>query len=256
MSLCKVCDLPDWDNEEFLSILDEIHLSFGRKSKHRKHWEFAQAIRGLKNLGCLTPDALALGVGAGCEHPIYYLANVIGKVHATDVYGTGDFEQTDAFGEMLIRPEKFAPFPYRQDHLVVQYMDGCDLKYPDNCFDIAFSFSSIEHFGGHQASSKALQEMARVLRPGGTAVITTEVILNNVSHPEFFLPDELSTFLVRPSGLNLVEEIDLTISQSLVDKPVDLSTDFSNVFPHIACKAGMVVFTSVLIFLQKPIDAK
>jgi hypothetical protein len=61
---------------------------------------------------------------------------------------------------------------------------------------------------------------------------------------------------VRPSGLNLVEEIDLRISQSLVDKPVDLSTDFSNVFPHIACKAGRVVFTSVLIFLQKSIDAK
>jgi SAM-dependent methyltransferase len=176
------------------------------------------------------------------------------KVHATDIYGIGDFEQTDAFSEMLVYPEKFAPFPYREEHLVVQYMDGCDLKYPDNCFDIAFSFSSIEHFGSHEASSKAVQEMARVLRPGGTAVITTEVILNNVSHPEFFLPDELYEFLVHPSGLKLVEDIDFTISQSLLEKPVDLSKDCLNVFPHILCQVGKVVFTSVLMFLQKSVN--
>jgi SAM-dependent methyltransferase len=254
MSLCKVCDLPDWENEEFLSILDELHLSFGRENKHRKHWEFAQGIYGLKKLDCLTPEATAIGVGAGREHPIYYLANVMAKVHATDIYGIGDFEQTDAFSEMLVYPEKFAPFPYRKEHLVVQYMDGCDLKYPDNCFDIAFSFSSIEHFGSHEASSKAVQEMARVLRPGGTAVITTEVILNNVSHPEFFLPDELYEFLVHPSGLKLVEDIDFTISQSLLEKPVDLSKDCLNVFPHILCQVGKVVFTSVLMFLQKSVN--
>lgn len=252
MRLCKVCDLIDWQNEEFLSTLDDLNLSFGRELKHRKHWEFAQAICGLKNLGCLTSNALAIGVGAGREHPLYYLANFIEKVHATDIYGMGDFEHTDAFSEMLVHPEKFAPFPYREAHLVTQYMNGCDLKYPSNCFDIAFSFSSIEHFGSHQAASQSVQEMARVLRPGGTAVITTEVIFNDVPHPEFFLPKELYDFLVHPSGLKLIEAIDFTISPSLLSKPVDLSKDCTNVFPHIVCQDGAVVFTSVIMFMQKP----
>jgi SAM-dependent methyltransferase len=256
MGLCKICDLCDWENEDFLSILDDLHLSFGRENKHRKHWEFAQAFYGLKRLNCLTPEAIALGVGTGCEHPIYYLANVIAKVHATDLYGQGGFAQTNAFAEMLVHPEKFAPFPYREERLVTQYMDGCDLKYPNNCFDIVFSFSSIEHFGSHEASSKAVQGMARVLRPGGIAVITTEVILNKIAHPEFFLPDELYDFLIYPSGLNLVEEIDFTISPSLLENPVDLSKDHSSFFPHIVCQAGEVVFTSVLMFLQKPLDDK
>jgi ubiquinone/menaquinone biosynthesis C-methylase UbiE len=97
--------------------------------------------------------------------------------------------------------------------------------------------------------------MARVLKPGGTMAITTEVILNDVPHPEFFVPEELYSALVRPSGLQLLEEIDFAISPTLVDNPIDLGTDTSNAFPHIVCKAGSVIFTSVIMFLQKLLDA-
>jgi len=250
--LCKLCDLVDWENAEFLDLLDKLHLSFGREQKHRKHWEFAQAILGLRRLGCVTPTALAIGVGAGNEHPIYYLANHVRKVHATDIYGSGAFAGINAMAEMLVHPERFAPFPYREDHLVTQYMDGRDLKYADGSFDFAFSLSSIEHFGGHPAATRAMQEIARVLRPGGIAAITTELILNGVPHPEYFRPAELDTHVVRGSGLALVEEIDFRFSSSLLEKPLDLSSDVSGVFPHIVCKVGPVVFTSVLLVLRKP----
>ncbi|MBN2006008.1 MAG: methyltransferase domain-containing protein [Anaerolineae bacterium] len=252
MGFCKICDIRDWQDEEFLSILDELQLSFGRERQHRKHWEFGWAIKGLRALGCLTPDAMALGVGAGHEHPMYYLANVIQKVHATDIYGTGDFVETDSSANMLIHPEKYAPFPYREDHLVTQYMDGCDLKYPDAVFDIVFSFSSIEHFGGHKAASRSMKEMARVLKPGGVLALTTELVLNNLSHSEFFLADEVQSFLVKPSGLQLLEDIDFTISPSLMNDPVDLATEHLTKFPNIVCKVGNHLFTSVLLFLRKP----
>lgn len=252
MKLCKLPDLEDWKNPDFLRVLDELHLGWGRRDVHRKHWEFVHASLGLQQLGCLTETALALGVGAGHEHPIYYLANHVAKVHATDIYGSGDFAANEASWDMLVHPEKHAPFPYREDRLVVQWMDGCDLKYPAESFDIAFSFSSIEHFGGHEQSGRAMQEIARVLRPGGTAVLTTEVVLNGATHPEYFLPHEIDRCLVRPSGLRLVEPIDFSISPELLAKPVDLTTDFSRIFPHIVLKAGPVVFTSVLMFLQKP----
>jgi SAM-dependent methyltransferase len=187
---------------------------------------------------------------------MYYLANRIARVHATDIYGQGDFADTDAFPDMLLRPEKYAPFPYREDRLVVQYvvqyMDGCDLKYPTGSFDIAFSFSSIEHFGSHERSGQAMREMARVLRPGGTAVVTTEVVLNRVPHPEFFLPDEIDRYVVRPCGLRLVEPIDFAIAPQLLEQPIDLSRNFSGSYPHVVLKAGAVVFTSIIMFLQKP----
>lgn len=252
MGLCKACHTDDWEDDSFLAILDELDLSFGRQYKHRKHWEFAKAIWGLGKLGCLTSEALALGVGAGKEHVAYYLANKLGRVHAVDIYGSGDFAQSDAPAEMLVHPEKFAPFGYRQERLIVQYMDGRDLKYPADCFDIVFSLSSIEHFGGHTAATRAMQEMARVLRPGGTLALTTELILNGASHPDFFLPGELETVLIWPSGLDLVEPLDLRVPPALLDDPLDMSSDISRRFPHIVLKLGSVVFTSVIMFLQKP----
>lgn len=290
LRLCKVCDLPDWEDEELRALLDELdfqtHLdesgySWAKERKHRKGWEWAKGIQGLKHLGALKPEATAIGVGAGHEAPLYYLANHIQEVHATDIYGSGVFAEGEGSAEMLTNPKKFAPFPYREDHLVVKYMDGCNLEYPDESFDIAFSFSSIEHFGDHRTAAQAMREMARVLRPGGIAAITTELILNDVPHPEFFRPEELYEYLVEPSGLELVEDIDFTISPSLVEKPIDMdafvtdklselwafarcehtsenlynldwSTDYGDVLPYIVLKTGPVVFTSVIMFLQKP----
>lgn len=251
MSLCKVCNLADWESAEFLSTLDQLNLSFGKQYKHRKHWEFAKGILGLKRLGCLNPNALALGVGSGHEHPIYYFSNYVKRVHATDIYGAGEFAGSGAPAEMLVHPEKYAPFPYRQGHLVVQYMDGCNLRYPGRCFDFAFSFSSIEHFGGHQAATRSIREIARVLHPGGIAVITTELILNNVAHPDFFRPNDLKQAIIKPSEMKLVEEIDFSIPPSLVNDAQELGPDTSISHPHIVLKLGPAVFTSVILFLRK-----
>lgn len=277
LRLCKVCDLPDWEDPEFLAMLDELNLSWAKERKHRKAWEFAQGVRVLNHLGALTPDAVALGVGAGHEAPLFYFANRVREVHATDIYGDGPFAEGEGSAEMLTDPARFAPFPYREDHLVVKYMDGRDLRYPDSSFDMAFSFSSIEHFGGHQAASRSMQEISRVLRPGGTALITTEVILNEVPHEEFFLPAELHEWLVYPTGLELVEDIDLTISPSLLHNPVNMDAFLDEIdelwafarcdrmldnpgwsagyrdrlLPYVVLQSGPVVFTSVIMALQK-----
>ena len=60
-------------------------------------------------------------------------------------------------------------------------MNGTQLEFPSDSFDVVFSFSSIEHFGGENYSGalKSLKEMERVLKPGGIAVVTTEYIINN-----------------------------------------------------------------------------
>ena len=67
-------------------------------------------------------------------------------------------------------------------------MDGTKLAFRDETFDIAYSFSSIEHFGGksHSGALACMRETERVLKPGGLAVIATEYILNDKKHYEFF----------------------------------------------------------------------
>jgi SAM-dependent methyltransferase len=251
MRLCKVCDLVDWQDQDFQAALAELNMPVVEKHIHRKYWEFAMGIRAIKAFDKLHENAIALGVGSGNEPIMYYLANHIKHVYATDIYGVGYFAQGEAQAVMLINPVKYAPFRYREDHLTVEFMDGRYLLYDSNMFDIVFSFSSIEHFGSRDDIKQAMKEIGRVLKPGGLAVIATEVILNDQSHPEFFRPDELLPCLAEPGGLELVEdEIDLTISSHLLQQPLQWH-EREGVFPHITLQLNNVIFTSVFLALHK-----
>ena len=60
---------------------------------------------------------------------------------------------------LLTDPARYAKIPYRQNHLTVLHMNGLQLDFPANYFDFAFSFSSIEHFGGREAAAQSVREM-------------------------------------------------------------------------------------------------
>ena len=237
-----------------MSILDEMNLGFQRdpQLRHRKAWEWVHGMYGLRELGFLNDHVVALGVGAGKEFVLYYLANHVRHVLATDIYGSSFWEEAPK--EMLDHPESFAPFPYRKDRLSVRHMDGRNLELDDDSFDVVFSFSSIEHFGGHAAATRAMREMERVVRPGGVVVVATELILNGLSHAEYFLPDQTYSELVEPSGLRLAEEIDFSLSEETLSIPfVDTSrAGWQSVTPHLIIRDAEWFFTSVLLVLEKP----
>src|SRR5439155_5597413 len=163
-TLNRVPDLSDWRVESrFVQILAELNE---QPFIHRKPWEYAICVEGLEKLGVVTSDATALAVGAGYDRPLFYFANKIAKMIATDLY---DHPQNEGTPEMLTAPWRFAPFEYRRDHLEVRRMSGDDLEFPDAIFDFVFCLSSIEHFGSRGAMAKSLAEMKRVLKHGGVA---------------------------------------------------------------------------------------
>lgn len=251
--VCKLCDESDWYGEDWLGFLDALGVPWHRLQPHRKGWEWAQGLYAAQQLGLLRPDASALGVGAGVEPIIFYLTNHLEMVHATDIYGEGSFAQQEAPSTMLTAPETHATIPFRRDRLAVMRMDGRRLDFPNEYFDFVFSFSSIEHFGGHEGAAEAVSEMVRVVKPGGAVVITTELIVNGVPHPEFFLPEELDTFVVRSPGISLIEEIDYALSMETLAHALDCGNpDFVNASPHVLLKMGEAYFTSVCLVFQKP----
>jgi len=71
-------------------------------------------IYGLEKLGVVTSTSAAPAVGAGYERPLYYFANSIARMVATDLYDNPDHEGKPA---MLTGPGKSAPFPYRKESL-------------------------------------------------------------------------------------------------------------------------------------------
>ena len=129
----------------------------------------------------------AIGIGVGREEVIILFGKSLKHVYATDMY---DGKQWDNFApsDFPDNPRKYAPFPYKEDALTVLRMDGTKIEFPSETFDIAFSFSSIEHFGGknHAGALKSLKEIERILKKGWVAIIATEYIINGKDHPEFF----------------------------------------------------------------------
>jgi SAM-dependent methyltransferase len=244
--LNRLCDISDWRPGRFQDILFELGE---RPMVHRKAWEYGMCILGLEKLGCIRPEAEALAVGAGTERPLFYFANRIKRMVATDIYdGVGEGRT-----EMLTEPARFAPFEYREDHLEVRRMSGCDLELEDDSFDFAFTLSSIEHFGTRTDIARSVRELERVLKPGGVVCIATEYILNKARHEEFFTHEELQEVIVNSSGLTLVEpDLDLSISESLLRYPIDLVREENHhVSPHIVLENSGVIWTSIILFFRK-----
>ncbi len=150
---------------------------------------------------------------------------------------------------MLERPEGYAPFPYRQDRLTFLKMDGRQLDFPDNSFDIAYSLSSIEHFGGMDGASQTIREMTRVLKPGGILALATEYSLSGPRAEDVFTPDEIHVLVQQP-GLELVEPIDERVWKRYTTTPADLVHDPYGT-PHMVVRVHDTVFTSVMLFLRK-----
>ena len=250
--LAKVCDLEDWQDEDFCMLGGEILCGNpAARLQHRKLWEFTQTVRSLQAMGQWHPQARGLSVAAGSERILFYAANHIARMVAVDIYGAGTFVNNEANPSFLDSPESFAPYPYPTEKLKALYMNGCSLSFPDNCFDFSFSLSSLEHFGGIKTALRALREMCRVTKPGGAVIITTECSLNGLATNEVFRPDELER-LIAESGLHLYQPVSWKVSDASLECLIDMQRDDLNTTPHVNLKSFSSVFTSICLPLRKP----
>lgn len=247
-SLNRLPSTFDWEIwGPMSSIVEELRDSHGL---HRKSWEYATCVLGLNQLASLDDRSSILATGAGYERPLFYYANRCKEVWATDLY---DESHPEGTSRMLTEPARFAPFPYAEDRLHVERMSALDLRFEDDSFHATFCLSSIEHFGSRDDQRLAVQEMARVLKPGGIACIVTELILNDESHHEYFRVEELEHVFFSHQNLKLVGgELDLRVQQSLFDYPCDLrDLKGQNKSPHVVVTDGSVIWTSLSMFFQK-----
>jgi SAM-dependent methyltransferase len=249
--LCELANPAKWDNDEWLGLLRSLGLTDDKLLMHRKPYEFTQLLYGCRRLGMLRDDASFISVGAGHEQVLYWLANRVERVVATDLYeGAWQGELAKEGDPVVLEdPDQYAPFPYRRDRLHFLKMDGRHLDFPDNTFDVSYSLSSIEHFGGYEGALRTVREMARVLKPGGILALATEYVISGPAHEETFQPHEIHA-LLRESGLELVEPIDEAVYRRYETRPVNIRLEPHRA-PHMLIDMDGTVFTSVMAFLRK-----
>jgi ubiquinone/menaquinone biosynthesis C-methylase UbiE len=282
----KLCERGDFEDPVLRAMLREIEPRRAPDEElHRKFWEYAMLGLYLDEVDALHDDAEALAVAAGHEAPLYWMANRVARVVATDIYGEGSFSWREADSSMLTDARAFAPYPYREDHLEVLNMDALHLDFPDQSFDIVYSLSSIEHFGGPRAAARATREMSRVLRPGGHAVIVTECLIDNrvLDWPPLQFAIRMATFgrrctqatitkrvvdaftvreiercIIDASDLQLVQPLNTHVSAESYDNLIrwgssdQLQSATGDPWPHILLQAHGAPWTSAFLALRKP----
>jgi SAM-dependent methyltransferase len=253
--LNKICQVADIYHPHWKRTSSELKLEMNEENFHRKDWEYTQIIYSLKKLHFLTPQSVCLGIGAGRENLLYYLTYKVKKVIGIDLY-EGNYYGGEDEEDIPLSVERYAPFPYIKEKLNLIRMNALNLEFPNNFFDFIFSASSIEHFGEKKDILQALKEMYRVLKPGGAAVITTELKLTSLSSSPpnvrpFFLRELLD--LIHTSGFNTFKEFDLRIEDEYLRNCIKLPEEI-NKRPHVILRFLSTVFTSVNIVLQKQGD--
>ncbi len=129
--------------------------------EHPAKYKFNEEVKGKKTEALIEvisaffqhpiKDALVVGCGSGLE------AGMLARAFSANVIGI------DVGNDFIFDHKASAPAQ-------LLMMDARELKFPDNSFDMVFSFHALEHI---PEPKRALSEMARVLRPGGLYLIGT-----------------------------------------------------------------------------------
>ena len=280
-TLNKICTLADWEDPDLYNMMLEIfplnppfhpfHISnfepYDKPVMHRKIWEWAIGMLALRKLGKLNRNSLALGIGCGSELPSFYLSNIVKYVFCTDLYPVGEKSNwLEANRDMLTHPEKYSPIEFNRRRLGVQVMDGRAIAFEDNTFDIVFSYSSIEHFGSKDEVSRTMQEIYRVLKPGGVASITTEIMVSgnydqlkglrdealassqNSIMLEIFTPEEVEKYIISTADFRLHNKVDYNVSDS---RGIIKFPDEAAKVPHIFLEYKDILWGSLHLAMTK-----
>lgn len=265
--LNELTNLDKWSTPEWLNLHEELStysvakhcFSKGRDRAYRKGWEWTQAIYGLTLLGAIHRQARGLGVGAGHEPVLFYLADRVAEVTGTDLYGNAQWSAgggKEADAAILDDAARYCPRAFDRSRLRLLVMDGTALRFPDNAFDFAWSLSSIEHFGSHRAARTSIREMGRVTKAGGFVVVATEFVIGpqGKRHPEYFTRSQFERFVLGASApLVPIQAMNYTLpAQECLARPIMVGTDEGRrIRPHVVLHDGNVQWTSAIVFFRK-----
>ena len=182
-----------------------------------------------------------------------YLARYVEKIYISDYfqewgkgteYDLGDLDYWKNVWTNVCKSNN----PEDVSKMIIENQDMTSLTYPDNFFDIVISTSVIEHLyyqKDNQGDILAMKEMARICKPGGTILITTDMAEQSkwVAGTHYYSVKDLFKRLIEPTGCVIRGDYDFDISNA----------ENSSITSHL----GYYPVSSVIFSLQKlPCDEK
>jgi len=222
---------------------------------HRKDWEFAYIAQALDVRGLLAPGKHGIGFGVGREPLPVIFAQHGAEIIATDKPSPGIWDESgqysrDVFDLAGMKTELMSLVTHRAvDMTSVPY----DLH---GRFDFTWSAGSLEHLGSLQAGIDFIWASLACLKPGGTAVHTTEYNLSSnvdtVESGEVVVYREKDIRMLASELTDFGYEITLNLERGkdeydqYIDRPPYRHT------PHLSLLFDGYVMTSVGLIIHKP----
>jgi hypothetical protein len=230
---------------------------------HRKMWEWLFICHALAERSRLEPGQLGLGFGVGREPLVALFAAMGCRITATDLdpqraqaAGWSDGKQYAGTLETLndhrlCDPELFA------SRVSFRHVDMNAVPADLTGYDFTWSSCAFEHLGSIDAGIRFVLDQMRCLRPGGTAVHTTEFNLSSNADTVssggtvLFRRRDIDALLGRLRDAGFVVDGDFTPGETPADRHVDVPP-FSET--HLRTTLGEYVTTSVALVIEKPQD--
>ena len=227
----KLCEIEDFSDPDLAQVVRRLSSGTGGPAvaPGQRPWLVAMAVLALTGSEAMPDGARVITVGAGVEPVLSMLAERVGDVSGAE------------------------------------WSDIARLGYPDEAFDAAVC-GPIEGVGDLATVSGAAAAIGRVLKIGGVLSLSTRFRLHGppgaVGWPGNALllsADELHRYVVEPSGLALVGDLQEHVSDGTMSARRDLraaaSGDVVVTGPDQAAgpvvTAGGYVFTMAHLLLRK-----
>lgn len=232
---------------------------------HRKQWEFVYICQALYERGYLREGLSSIGFGVGKEPLVSYFASCGVKVLATDLDLLKAIElgwvSTDQHSNNLDVLNELELCDSHKFNDLVRFMNVDMNHIPTDIgsFDFCWSSCAFEHLGSIRKGLDFVLNSARLLKPGGIAVHTTEY---NISSNSKTLDNNPSFVIFRRCDIELlfdelksegyqVEPIDFSSGEDELERYVDLPPYLDE--PHLRLQlAGEYVSTSLGIIVRAP----
>jgi len=250
--LCELANPAKWDNPEVGGAPAKPGPPRRQDIDASEGLRIRPARLRLKTLGLLRDDVSVLSVGAGHERCSTGWPNHVGRVSPpTCTRGLAErFSRAKAMPACCRRRGTTRRSPIATIGSCFFQMDGLDLGVRSGVMDVAYSLSSIEHFGGVEGAGRANRRDGPSDQTGRHPRAR-----HGVRHPAA-LPTtrrsaaKSSTPLIPRPGLSLVGAFDRSVYTRYDYAAVDLYGN-PHQTPHMVVRFNDTVFTTAFVFMRK-----
>ncbi len=258
--ISQACTASQFLEEEYAYWCGQI---FEDQKTHRKQWEYCYIAQALSLAGVLSPGCRGLGFGVGAE-PLAALfaargAEIVGTDLEPERAQAAGWIETDqhASGRHAMNDRGICPADRFDRNVSFRYADMNDIPAEIGQFDFCWSACAFEHLGSIRNGHDFILNAARLLKPGGISVHTTE--LNCSSNDETLSSGSTVLFRKRDFEAMIADltkmGLEVAVNWDLGDQPLDYHVDMPpySAEKHLKLQIDRWVTTSFGLIARKPL---